>query len=82
MLVHAVWSQFARTAEVNCFDVPAYCFMPDHLHLLAEGIRAKADLRVFVAEAKRLAAHAARRSPGAAAQVSVRWREQSYAKYL
>ena len=34
--------------------------MPDHLHLLVEGITAKADLRVFVAEAKRMAAHAAK----------------------
>jgi REP-associated tyrosine transposase len=59
-LVQAVRSQFARTAEANGFDVLAYCFMPDHLHLLAEGIRAEADLRVFVAGAKRIAAHAAR----------------------
>lgn len=60
MLVHAVWSQFARTAEGNGFDVPAYCFMPDHLHLVVEGITAKADLRVFVADAKLMAAHAAK----------------------
>ena len=59
-LVNAVWSQFARTAEATDFDVPAYCFMPDHFHLLAEGVTSNADLRVFVAEAKRLAAHAAR----------------------
>jgi len=60
MLVHAIWSQFTRTAEENGFEIPAYCFMPDHLHLLAEGVAASADLRVFVAEAKRVAAHAAR----------------------
>jgi len=34
--------------------------MPDHVHLLVEGTTLKADLRLFVAEAKRLAAHAAR----------------------
>ena len=34
--------------------------MPDHLHLLAEGVSANADLHVFVAEAKRVAAYAAR----------------------
>jgi putative transposase len=60
MLVHRVWSEFTRTAEANDFDIPAYCFMPDHLHLLAEGVTANADLCVFVAEAKRMAAHAAR----------------------
>jgi len=44
MLVHRVWSQFTRTAEANGFDIPAYCFMLDHLHLLAEGVAANADL--------------------------------------
>jgi len=38
----------------------AYCFMPDHLHLLVEGVTAAADLRRFVKLAKQRsgAAHA------------------------
>ena len=30
----------------------AYCFMPDHFHLLVEGVTATADLRRFVKLAK------------------------------
>jgi putative transposase len=36
------WSQKCE------FSVWAYCFMPDHLHLLVEGNRADSDLRRFV----------------------------------
>ena len=36
------------TAEQQGFLVWAYCFMPDHLHLLVEGQSSHADMRQFV----------------------------------
>ena len=32
----------------NSFSVHAYCLMPDHLHLLTEGIEPTSDLRHFI----------------------------------
>jgi len=36
------------TAEQTGFSIWAYCFMPDHLHLLIEGRIANADMERFV----------------------------------
>jgi putative transposase len=47
-----------RTAEQQCFAVLAYCFMPDHLHLLVEGTSDSADLRIFIKLAKQLSGRA------------------------
>ena len=38
-------------------SITAYCFMPDHLHLLAEGIAADADLKAFTARAKQFSGY-------------------------
>lgn len=38
-----------NAAEQEGFAVWAYCFMPDHLHLLVEGQNTHADMRRFVA---------------------------------
>jgi len=35
-------------ADKECFSVWAYCFMPDHVHLLVEGLDSHADMRRFV----------------------------------
>jgi len=35
-------------AKQTSFSIWAYCFMPDHLHLLVEGQNASADMRRFV----------------------------------
>ena len=37
------------TAEHEGFSVWAYCFMPDHAHLLVEGKHSNADMKHFVA---------------------------------
>jgi putative transposase len=37
-----------HTAVQDGFSVWAYCFMPDHLHLLIEGKNGSADMKVFV----------------------------------
>ncbi len=44
--------EFLRVAEHERFAVLAYCFMPDHLHLLVEGRSSDSDLRLFVSAAK------------------------------
>ncbi len=37
-----------ETAKSESFDVLAYCFMPDHLHLLARGIDDRSNLKRFI----------------------------------
>ena len=60
-LVDVVWLQFSRQAEAHAFAVIAYCFTPDHLHLLVEGTSDAADLCSFVSTAKHRGAYAARK---------------------
>jgi putative transposase len=50
--VDLVWRQILRSANQTHFAIPAYCFMPDHLHLLAEGLSDAADLRRFLTKAR------------------------------
>ena len=50
--VDLVLSQILRTASAEHFDVAAYCFMPDHLHLLIEGAATSSDCCRFVSRAK------------------------------
>jgi putative transposase len=47
-----VLTQFQRTARAMAFEILAYCLMPDHVHLLVEGISAAADFRRFVKRLK------------------------------
>jgi REP element-mobilizing transposase RayT len=37
-----------RSAEENSIVVPVFCFMPDHIHLVARGQSAEADLWKFM----------------------------------
>ena len=46
--VDLVIRQLLRSANDEDFVVIAYCFMPDHLHLLVEGVAADANLTWFV----------------------------------
>jgi putative transposase len=50
--VFLVREQFLRASREQQFAIIAYCFMPDHLHLLVEGIREDASFKDFVARAK------------------------------
>ncbi len=52
MIVEVVHDQFLRTATDYEFAILAYCYMPDHLHLLVEGTSESADMVSFVASAK------------------------------
>jgi putative transposase len=53
--------QVLRTAIDEEFQVLAYCFMPDHLHLVVEGTSDQADLQRFVRHAKQRSGYHARR---------------------
>ena len=52
--VDEVRTQFLRAAADGRFALLAYCFMPDHVHLLVEGQSDDSDGRRFVARAKQL----------------------------
>ncbi len=56
--VDPVLWQIRRTARAQGFAILAYCFMPDHLHLLVEGATEAADLRRFARLAKQATAFA------------------------
>jgi putative transposase len=47
-LFSAILLQIRRAADANDFHLLAYCFMPDHLHLVVEGRSPAADLHRFV----------------------------------
>ena len=47
-LVDSVSQQILRTSNEHAFEVLAYCFMPDHLHLLAGGLTDDASLLRFM----------------------------------
>jgi putative transposase len=53
-VVELVREQFMRACADEHFAVLAYCFMPDHVHLLVEGRRETSDLKRFVKLAKQL----------------------------
>ena len=46
--------EFERCSATERFAIVAYCFMPDHVHLLVEARADDSDLRRFVARAKQL----------------------------
>ncbi len=51
-VVDPVLAQIRRTAAEESFALLAYCFMPDHVHLLMEGCHENADLRQFAHRAR------------------------------
>jgi putative transposase len=48
--------QFRLTATEDQFAILAYCLMPDHIHVLLEGLTERSDLRRFVRIAKQRSA--------------------------
>jgi len=57
--------QLLQSARGQHFAVLAYCCMPDHMHLLVEGLREEADLRPFISEFKQKTAFTYKRLSGA-----------------
>ena len=56
--------EILRSAETERFAVIVYCFMPDHLHLLVEGLTANADALRFIARAKQYSGYRFSRDTG------------------
>src|SRR6266436_6344565 len=50
-------SQILRASQEQHFAVIAYCFTPDHLHLLIEGETETSDCKCFIARAKQYSGH-------------------------
>lgn len=64
-VVRLVLEQFLQSATLSDVAIIAYCFMPDHVHLLVEGCTEGADALAFVHQAKQRSGYAfARRQAG------------------
>jgi len=57
-------AKFRITAAENQFAILAYCLMPDHVHLLAEGLAEQSDLLRFVRMGKQRAAYSYSKATG------------------
>ena len=57
-VVETARMQFQRAADNERFAILAYCLMPDHVHLVVEGLADESDLRRFVQIGKQRSAHA------------------------
>ena len=64
--VDPVWEQFRQTAEREHCEIVAYCFMPDHAHLLVAGADPSADFCRFVRHAKQQTGWRYKRKTGCA----------------
>ncbi|HKF67637.1 MAG TPA: transposase [Vicinamibacterales bacterium] len=53
-VVELVRAQIRRAAHDEQFVIPAYCFMPDHLHLLIEATGDQSNGLKFISKAKQL----------------------------
>jgi putative transposase len=62
---YAAREQLLRLAGEFGFVIPAYCFMPDHVHLLLEAQRPDACLTPFIARWKQTTGYQFRRRTGA-----------------
>jgi len=47
-IVDAIRCELLRTGDDYRVEIVAYCFMPDHLHVLIEGVAADSDLLKFI----------------------------------
>ncbi len=61
-VVKGVCRLLEDTAVEQRFQIWAYCFMPDHLHLLVEGLSEDADMRKFVSLFKQRTGYKFRRN--------------------
>ena len=56
-IVNAAIDQIQQSASAHAFAVIAYCFMPDHVHLLVLATSETSDLRAFVQSLKQRTAY-------------------------
>jgi putative transposase len=78
LVVELVLRQIRRAAVDEAFAVAAYCFMPDHLHLLVEGLTDASDCRRFIKCAKQLSGYYYSRASGGAKL----WQRYGYERAL
>jgi putative transposase len=69
--VDLVFMQILRAATEEAFAIIAYCFMPDHLHLLIEARSEASDGRRFITRAKQFSGF----------YYSARFRERLWQRY-
>jgi REP-associated tyrosine transposase len=58
VIVGVLIDQLLRTCDEQAFEVIAYCFMPDHVHILVEGIKENAHLMTCCRLLRQRTAHA------------------------
>jgi putative transposase len=58
-LVATCREQIESACKANAFHVIAHCYMPDHLHLLLEGLTGGSDLRKCIKDAKQRSSYQA-----------------------
>jgi putative transposase len=75
--VDLVRSQIVRAAAREGHSLLAYCYMPDHAHVLVEGVHATAHGRRFIALAKQFSAFHFKRTFGEAL-----WQRYGYERVL
>ncbi len=56
--VAATLSHFVSTSLEEDIEIIAYCFMPDHVHLVVEGKAETSDLKRFITRAKQFSGYA------------------------
>jgi putative transposase len=63
-VVDLVRAQLLRAAAEEEFEVIVYCFMPDHVHLVVEGMADDSELKAFVKRAKQYSGYGYARRRG------------------
>jgi putative transposase len=53
-----------KTSQACGFRIWAYCYMPDHLHLLIEGENSSSDMKRFVSSFKQLTSYYYKKESG------------------
>jgi putative transposase len=71
--VDAALVQISRSAQRHAIAILAYCFMPDHLHLLAAGTSETSDARRFVDTGKQLSGYEYQQATGARLWQRLSW---------
>jgi putative transposase len=56
-VVDSILTQVLRAASQHGFSVVAYCFMPDHLHIIVCGQTNSSDCKAFIKAAKQYSAY-------------------------
>jgi putative transposase len=64
VVVEFVLAQIMRAAREQGFAIIAYCFMPEHVHLLVEGTTANSDMKQFAKSAKQFSGFYYKRHTG------------------